>query len=122
LHVERLNDFFFFGISDLVFLLLLGVYGQLQFQTVHSFILFSSEENIFSRAKKALNGNFYESLMQDEIQLLFLSFFPFFFIFMEMKKACAHLIQSCYSSDGWGKKKKATQTQNLTELRASFCC
>jgi hypothetical protein len=87
----------------------------------YSFLV-RKKKYLFSRAKKALNGNFYESLMQDEIQLLFLSFFPFFFIFMEMKKACAHLIQSCYSSDGWGKKKKATQTQNLTELRASFCC
>lgn len=41
----------------------------------------------------------------------FLIFFPFFFIFMEMKKACAHLIQSCYSSDVWGGKKGDTNTK-----------
>lgn len=46
----------------------------------YSFLV-RKKKYLFSRAKKALNGNFYESLMQDEIQLLFLSFFPFYFFY-----------------------------------------
>lgn len=61
--------------------------------------------------RKALNGNFYESLMQDEIQLLFLSFF----IFMEMKKACAHLIRS-YSPVKRKKIKKEKATNTTKEI------
>lgn len=52
--------------------------------------------------------------MQDEIQLLFLSFF----IFMEMKKACAHLIRSYSSVKRKNKERKGDKHDqgNLTEL------
>lgn len=52
----------------------------------------------------------------------FLIFFPFFFYFYGNEEGVRAsnselLLQWCL-----GGKKKATQTQNLTELQASFCC